>query len=86
MVNPCLAIKLATSGFGFYGILGFAAPQLCYKLLFRGGIWPGTKQSETLPEEGDIAQQQAIKWMGFCGEWSTRPDGGSPRPPPPLRF
>ena len=65
MLSPAAAIKMTMAGFSFYGGLGFAAPALCYKLLFRGGIWPGTKKSETLTDDGDVVHEQAIKWMGF---------------------
>ena len=63
-----MAINMAMSGFGFYGMLGFAVPGLCYKLLFRGGIWPGAKLNESLPTEGDIVHEQSLRWMGFVGE------------------
>ena len=59
-------MKFAVSGFGFYGLLGFAAPSLCYKLLFKGGLWPGTKKNDSIPEEADVVHQQTARWMGFC--------------------
>ena len=68
MVNPGMAINMAVSGFGFYGMLGLAVPQFCYKLLFRGGGkagWPGSKKNENLPEDGDVVHEQALRWMGF---------------------
>ena len=66
MVNPGNAIKFAMGGFTWYGALGFFAPSLCYKLLFKGGLWPGTKKNDTIPEEADVVHAQTARWMGFA--------------------
>ena len=66
MVNPALMLKISTGMTCGYAALFLLAPQLGYKMFFKGGVLPGTSKIEKGGEEADDMGLQKLRWFGFA--------------------